>query len=102
MSKRRKRDIPANKKNAPPAKGRPRDTGKQARPAGRPTLPAIYEPKHPGGRPPFKPTAKQREAVESMAGYGMTQADIAHLVTEDGIDPKTLREYFPKELDRGG
>jgi hypothetical protein len=36
-----------------------------------------------------------------MAGYGMPQSEIAFLITEDGIDPKTLREYFRKELDRG-
>jgi len=36
-----------------------------------------------------------------MAGYGMPQIDIAHLITEDGIDPKTLRLHFRKELDRG-
>ena len=31
----------------------------------------------------------------------MTQVDIAYLITPDGIDPKTLREHFRKELDRG-
>jgi hypothetical protein len=38
---------------------------------------------------PFKPTDKQREAVEIMAGYGMPQDQIAWLVTDEGIDPKT-------------
>jgi hypothetical protein len=54
-----------------------------------------------GGRPWFKPTKKQRELVESMAGYGMPHVDIARLITDDGIDPKTLRLHFRKELDRG-
>ena len=33
--------------------------------------------------------------------YGMPQADIARLIGPHGIDPKTLREHFRKELDRG-
>jgi hypothetical protein len=61
------------------------------------TLPARFEP----GSVPFKPTQKQREAVETMAGYGIPQAHIALLITDDGIDPKTLRLHFREELDRG-
>jgi hypothetical protein len=53
------------------------------------------------GQPPFQPTDKDRESVEAMAGYGMPQADIARLIGPHGIDPKTLREHFRKELDRG-
>ena len=36
-----------------------------------------------------------------MAGYGIPQTDIARLVTDEGIDPKTLRAAFRNELDRG-
>jgi hypothetical protein len=31
-----------------------------------------------------------------MAGYGMPQVDIARLITDDGIDPKTLRVPLPQ------
>ena len=44
-----------------------------------------------GGPQPFKPTKKMRESVQTMAGYGMPQVDIARLITEEGIDPKTLQ-----------
>ena len=80
MKRRRKHHIPAT-----PGKAR---------------LPVVIRPQG-GDTQPFQPTQKMREAVESMAGYGMTQADIAHLITEDGISLPTLRQYFRKELDRG-
>jgi hypothetical protein len=65
-----------------------------------PRLPAVIRPQG-GGVQPMKFTQKEREAVETMAGYGMRQDDIAKLVGPHGIDPKTLREHFREELDRG-
>ena len=51
-----------------------------------------------GGRPPYKPTEKDRSMVETMAGYGIPQADIATVLK---IDLKTLRKHFREELDTG-
>jgi hypothetical protein len=50
------------------------------------------------GRPAFAPSAEQRKQVETMAGYGITEDDIALVL---GIDPKTLRKHFRVELDTG-
>ena len=52
-------------------------------------------------RPRFSPTPDQRKMVEAMAGYGIREADIARTLGDEGIDPKTLRRYFRKELDTG-
>ncbi len=53
----------------------------------------------------FVPTKQQRQHVEAMAGFGITHEDISRLVisprTNEGIDTKTLREAFRKELDAG-
>lgn len=43
-----------------------------------------------------EPTAATRGAVESMAAYGIPQADIAKSI---GIDAKTLRKYYGDELE---
>ena len=51
-------------------------------------------------RPRFKPTPEQRRCVETMSGYGIPEAEIAQTVGE-GIDPKTLRRHFRRELDTG-
>jgi hypothetical protein len=46
----------------------------------------------------FQPTDEQRRTVRAMSGFGVPQPDIAlHL----GIDPKTLRKHFRKDLNRG-
>jgi hypothetical protein len=50
------------------------------------------------GRPRMVPREEQRIAVEVLSGYGVPQAAIADLV---GVDPKTLRDRFRAELDRG-
>jgi hypothetical protein len=54
---------------------------------------------------PFKPTEKQRGAVEALAGQGFRHEDIARLImnphTGSGISPVTLRQHFREELDRG-
>ena len=39
-----------------------------------------------------------RRQVEAMAGYGVTEAQIAGLI---GIDSKTLRKHYRNELDHG-
>jgi len=48
--------------------------------------------------PAFEPTDEHRRLVRMMAGFGVPQPDIA---TQLEIDPKTLRKYFRRELDRG-
>jgi hypothetical protein len=50
------------------------------------------------GRPRHQPDAYQRRQVETLAGYGIPEAEIAGLI---GIDPKTLRRYYRQELDHG-
>lgn len=52
------------------------------------------------GRKPFEPTAREREQVEAMAGYGVPHEQIASLVG-DGIHKETLYKYFRRELDQG-
>lgn len=51
------------------------------------------------GRPPFKPTAAQREKVKWLAIAGVKQDRIVEHV--GGIDGKTLRAHFREELDLG-
>jgi hypothetical protein len=50
------------------------------------------------GRPPFEPTDKQREHVETLTGLMVPQETVARII---GIDKKTLRKYFRAELDNG-
>jgi hypothetical protein len=52
-------------------------------------------------RPRFEATAEQRRTVEAMAAYGVPEDEIARSVGERGIDPKTLRKHFRRELDIG-
>jgi len=56
------------------------------------------QPKRRGGRPPFKPTAKQRESVQIAIACGMTHRQIASCV---GIDVNTLEKHFRVEIDNG-
>jgi hypothetical protein len=51
--------------------------------------------KNKGGRPTFKPEAKDREIVKVMAGHNIAQEKIA---TALNITEKTLRKHFKKEL----
>ena len=46
----------------------------------------------------FQPTEEQRRTVKAMAGLGVPHDGIAVLLE---IDPKTLRKYFPQDLERG-
>jgi hypothetical protein len=49
-------------------------------------------------RPSHKPDASHRRQVEALAGFGITEAEIAGLI---GIDAKTLRKHYRHELDFG-
>ena len=50
-------------------------------------------------RPKLNPTDEQRRLVKSMAAMGIPQDEIARKL--DIRSPKTLREHFRDELDRG-
>lgn len=50
------------------------------------------------GRPPFKPTAKQRADVLLCTGLGMAQHAMCELI---GVSINTLRQYFEGELRQG-
>jgi len=49
-------------------------------------------------RPRHEPEAFQRRQVETLAGYGVPESEIASLI---GIDAKTLRRHYRQELDHG-
>jgi hypothetical protein len=49
-------------------------------------------------RPRHQPDPAQRRQVETLAAYGIPEADISRVV---GIDPKTLRKHYRDELDMG-
>jgi hypothetical protein len=49
-------------------------------------------------RPSHKPEPNQRRQVETLAGFGIPEAEIAGMVQ---IDPKTLRKHYRQELDHG-
>tara|TARA_R110002020_G_scaffold9774_1_gene38216 strand:+ start:4204 stop:4563 length:360 start_codon:yes stop_codon:yes gene_type:complete len=49
-------------------------------------------------KPPFEPTDDERKLVEQMTACGIPQ-DSQCLVIRDGIDAKTLRKHFRRELD---
>jgi hypothetical protein len=50
----------------------------------------------------FQPTQEQRDNVEAMIGFGITEAETCCLVknpeTGKPIDEKTLRKYFKAEI----
>ena len=50
------------------------------------------------GAPTFKPTDDERKLVEQMTACGIPQESQC-LVIRDGIDDKTLRKHFRRELD---
>lgn len=47
---------------------------------------------------PYVPTEDQRRQVQTMAGFGITQAEISKLMV---CDLKTLRKHYRRELDIG-
>ena len=52
------------------------------------------------GRKPITPTDEDREHAETLAGFGLTEVNIAALVC-GGISVATLRDRFAEELQRG-
>jgi hypothetical protein len=52
-------------------------------------------------RPRFSPTPEQRKMVEAMTGFGIPETGVAATIGERGIDAKTLRKHFRRELDTG-
>ena len=52
------------------------------------------------GRKPITPTDEDREHAETLAGFGLTEVNIAALVC-GGISVATLRDRFAEELVRG-
>ena len=52
----------------------------------------------PNGRPSYKPTDDDRKTVSLMCAVGIPHEGIALCIGENGIDDKTLRKHFPKEL----
>jgi hypothetical protein len=55
-------------------------------------------PRKKAGQPAFKPTDEERKLVEQMTACGIPQESQC-LVIRDGIDDKTLRKHFRRELD---
>jgi hypothetical protein len=53
----------------------------------------------PRGRPKYEPTDADRNTVRSMAATGFTHVAIAKCLGTSGIDEKTLRKLFRRELD---
>lgn len=57
------------------------------------------------GMTPFQPTQPQRDQVEIMTGFGMTQEEIACLIenprTGKGISTRTLGLHFGEEMHQG-
>src|ERR1019366_4483528 len=53
----------------------------------------------PGGRPKYEPTEADRNTVRSMASQGIPHETIALCLGTNGVDPKTLRKHFRRELD---
>ena len=57
----------------------------------------MTEAKSSPGAPPHEPTRATRELVQLHTMVGTRQEAIASII---GIDPKTLRKYYRKELDQ--
>lgn len=53
---------------------------------------------NPNGRPNYEPTEDDRKTVSLMCAVGIPHEGIALCIGDDGIDDKTLRKHFPKEL----
>ena len=61
------------------------------------------------GRPPFQPTAEERQLVNALASYGIPQSAMVFLIKrpkgKDGelapISIPTLTKHFRRELDEG-
>jgi hypothetical protein len=51
------------------------------------------------GRPKYEPTEADRNTVRSMAATEFPHPEIAKCLGTSGIDGKTLRKHFRRELD---
>lgn len=51
------------------------------------------------GRPDYQPCQADRDTVLNMARVGLGHEVIAKCIGESGIDEKTLRKHFRRELD---
>jgi hypothetical protein len=49
-------------------------------------------------RPRHRPDPALRRQVETLAGFGVAEPDIAEVI---GVDPKTLRKHYRHELAHG-
>lgn len=52
----------------------------------------------PNGRPGYEPTEDDRKTVSLMCAVGIPHEGIALCIGDSGIDDKTLRKHFPREL----
>ena len=52
----------------------------------------------PNGRPSYEPTDDDRKTVSLMCAVGIPHEGIALCIGDSGIDDKTLRKHFPREL----
>jgi hypothetical protein len=50
-------------------------------------------------RPTYQPSNTDRATAEAMAAAGINHATIARCIGDAGIDEKTLRKHFRRELD---
>jgi hypothetical protein len=53
---------------------------------------------NPDGRPPWQPTAEEREKVKALAGRGVPEVNIAALV---GVSKHTLRKHCKDDIEAG-
>lgn len=51
------------------------------------------------GRPRYEPKPADRETVKALSAAGVPQARIAKCIGDYGVDEKTLRKHFRRELD---
>lgn len=54
---------------------------------------------HAGGRPKYVPTEADHNTVRVMAASGFKHEEIALCLGDRGIDDKTLRKHFRRDLD---
>ncbi len=55
--------------------------------------------RHGEGRPKYEPTPSDRNTVRIMASVGVPQRTIARCVGIAGVDEKTLRKHFAREIE---
>ena len=55
--------------------------------------------KPPPRKQPYSPTEADRATVQNLVALGVPHAEIATCLGKDGIDPKTLRKHFRREID---